>query len=98
LVKLRSIIIVNALLILLFVVTNYVIWDAVDIHPILGNAVMNPINVIVSMWGTIVDGNIERIDGMSILPNLPFWLFFISTAVNIYFITKLIKESKINKQ
>jgi len=98
LVKLRSIIIVNALLILLFVVTNYVIWDAVDIHPILVNAVMNPINVIVSMWGTIVDGNIERIDGMSILPNLPFWLFFISTAVNIYFITKLIKESKINKQ
>ena len=97
-VKLRSIIIVNALLILLFVVTNYVIWNAVDIHPILGNTVMNPINVIVSMWGTVVDGNVERVDGLSILPNLPFWLFFVAVAVNLYFIFKLSKKPQVQTQ
>lgn len=96
--KLTLIIVVNAVLILLFVITNYGIWNMVDIYPILGNTVMNPINVIVSMWGEVVDGEIYRVDGMGIMPNFPFWLFFISTVVNLYFILKLDKESKLNKQ
>jgi len=49
------------------------------------------------MWGDVVDGEIYRVDGMGIMPNFPFWLFFISTAVNLYFIMKLVKESKPNK-
>jgi len=97
-VKLRSIIIVNVVLILLFVVTNYGMWSMVDIHPILGNTVMNPLNVIVSMWGDVVDGEIYRVGGIRIMPNFPFWLFFISTAVNLYFISRLIKQSRSNKQ
>jgi hypothetical protein len=96
--KLTLIIVVNAVLILLFVITNYGIWNIVDIYPILGNTVMNPINVIVSMWGEVVNGEIYRADGMGIMLNFPFWLFFISTAVNLYFIVKLSKESKLNKQ
>ena len=72
-------------------------WNIVDIYPILGNTIMNPINVIVSMWGEVVDGKIYRADGMGIMPNFPFWLFFLSTAVNMYFITKL-QRSKETKQ
>ena len=97
-IRFRSIIIVNVVLVLLFVASNFVVWDAVDIHPVLGNTVMNPINVIVSMWGTVVDGNIERVDGMSILPNLPFWIFFVALAVNLYFIFKLSKKQQIQTQ
>ena len=96
--KLTTVIVVNAVLILLFVITNYGIWDMVHIYPILGYTVMNPINVIVSMWGEVVDGEIYRADGMGIMPNFPFWLFFVSTAVNLYFIVKLSKESKLSKQ
>jgi hypothetical protein len=93
----KQMIFVNILLILLFLIANYAMWNIVDIYPILGNTIMNPINVIVSMWGEVVDGEIHRADGMGIMPNFPFWLFFISTAVNIYFITKL-QRSKETKQ
>jgi hypothetical protein len=96
--KLTLIIVVNVVLILLFVITNYAMWNMVDTYPILGHTVMNPLNVIASMWGEVVDGEIYRADGMGIMPNFPFWLFFISTAVNLYFIAKLNKESKLNKQ
>ncbi len=96
--KLTLIVVVNVVLILLFVVTNYGMWNMVDTYPILGHTVMNPINVIVSMWGEVVDGEIYRISGIGIMPNFPFWLFFVSTAVNLYFIVKLSKESKLSKQ
>ena len=93
----KQMIFVNILLILLFLIANYAMWNIVDIYPILGNTIMNPINVIVSMWGEVVDGKIYRADGMGIMPNFPFWLFFLSTAVNMYFITKL-QRSKETKQ
>jgi hypothetical protein len=90
--KITLIIIVNAVLILLFVITNYVMWNMVDTYPILGYTVMNPLNVIASMWGEVVNGEIHRINGIGIMPNFPFWLFFISTVVNLYFIVKLTKK------
>jgi type III secretory pathway component EscV len=48
------------------------------------------------MWGDVVDGEIYRIDGMGIMPNFPFWLFFVAIAVNIYFIfcLQISKEAK----
>ena len=91
-IRLRSIIIVNAVLILLFVASNYGIWDMVNSNTHLGHTSMNAVNIVESMWGDVVDGNIERINGLSILPNLPFWLFFVTVAVNLYFIFKLSKK------
>ena len=91
-IRLRSIIIVNAVLILLFVASNYGIWDMVNSNTHLGHTSMNAINIVESMWGDVIDGNIERINGLSILPNLPFWLFFVTVAVNLYFIFKLSKK------
>ena len=84
--KLTLIVVVNVVLILLFVVTNYGMWNMVDTYPILGHTEMNPLNVIASMWGEVVDGEIYRVEGFRIMPNFPFWLFFVSTAVNLYFI------------
>jgi hypothetical protein len=95
--KLTLIIIVNAVLILLFVITNYSMWNMVDTYPILGHTVMNPLNVIASMWGEVVDGEIYRVQGLRIMLNYPFWLFFVSTAINLYFIVKLNKETKPKK-
>ena len=91
-IRFRSIIIVNAALILLFVASNYVVWDMVNSNTHLGHTSMNAINIVESMWGDVIDGNIERINGLSILPNLPFWLFFVTVAVNLYFIFKLSKK------
>jgi hypothetical protein len=92
--RFRSIIIVNAVLILLFIVANYAVWDMVNSNTHLSNTVMNPINVIESMWGDVVDGKVERIDGLNIMPNFPFWLFFVAIAVNLYFINILSKSDK----
>ena len=93
----RSIVIVNVVLVLLFVVANYGIWTMVNSNNHLDYTTMNPINVIESMWGDVVDGKIYRIDGMGILPNFPFWIFFIAIAVNLYFIYRL-QRSKETKQ
>jgi hypothetical protein len=90
--RFRSIIIVNAVLILLFIVANFAVWDMVNSNTHLGNTVMNPINVVESMWGDVVDGKVERIGGFSIMPNFPFWLFFAAIAVNLYFIYNLSKK------
>jgi hypothetical protein len=95
--KLTTVIVVNVILILLFVLTNYGMWNMVDTYPILGHTVMNPLNVIASMWGEVVDGEIHRVQGLRIMLNFPFWLFFVSTAINLYFIVKLNKETKLTK-
>ena len=94
-IRFRSIIIVNAALILLFVASNYVVWDMVNSNTHLGHTSMNAINIVESMWGDVIDGNIERINGLSILPNLPFWLFFVAVALNLFFIYKLSRASKV---
>jgi hypothetical protein len=90
--RFRSIIVVNAVLILFFIVANYAVWDMVNSNTHLGNTVMNPINIIESMWGDVIDGKVERIGGLSIMPNFPFWLFFVAIAVNLYFIYNLSKK------
>ncbi len=90
--RFRSIIIVNAVLIMFFIVANYAVWNMVNSNTHLGNTIMNPINVIESMWGDVVDGKGERIGGLSIMPNFPFWLFFATIAVNLYFIYNLSKK------
>ena len=80
---------VNALLIFSFLIANYALWNMVNSNTHLGHTVMNPLNVIESMWGDVVDGEIYRIDGMGIMPNFPFWLFFVAIAINMYFIFRL---------
>ena len=87
------VIVVNALLILLFLIANYAMWNMVNSNTHLGHTTMNPLYVIESMWG-VVDGKIYRIDGMGIMPNLPFWLFFVTIAVNFYFIYKLQRSNE----
>jgi hypothetical protein len=85
----KLMIMVNALLIFLFLIANYALWNMVNSNTHLGHTVMNPLNVIESMWGDVVEGEIYRIDGMGIMPNFPFWLFFVAIAINMYFIFRL---------
>jgi hypothetical protein len=92
--SLRTILAVNVVLILLFVVSNYALWDMLNSYTHLGRTVMNPLNVILSMWGDVVDGNIERISGLKIFPNFPFWIFFLTVAINLLFIYQLKKDDK----
>lgn len=93
--KLRNIFVINAVLLLLFVLANYAVWDMVNSNTHLGHTSMNPINIVESMWGDVVDGNVERIDGLSIMFNFPFWLFFVSVAVNLFFIFKQNKKANV---
>ena len=85
----KLMLIVNVLLILLFVLANYAMWNMVNSNTHLGHTTMNPLNIIESMWGDVVEGKIYRIDGMGIMRNFPFWIFFVAIAVNLYFIYRL---------
>jgi len=91
----RTIIIINSLLVLLFIAVNYGIWSQFNSN---GNALgfsrWNPFWITDIHSGVLVNGNWMALSGMVIFPNFPFWLFFISTAINLYFVYKLTKDKE----
>jgi hypothetical protein len=91
--KLLPVILVNSVLALLFIYLNYSIWNEVN-----GS---NGILLITSHWGPIgisashysyANGLLHQSLGIYWYYNFPYWLFFISTAVNLYFIAKFARN------
>jgi hypothetical protein len=92
--KILPVITVNVLLVLLFIYFNYSIWTEVN-----GS---NGILLIASHWGPIgisaphysyFNGVLNQSLGIYWYYNFPYWLFFVSTAVNLYFIAKLQEQN-----
>jgi hypothetical protein len=82
------ILLVNTLLAISFVYINFSIWDNMNRQDLIsGN--WNPFTI--SFVGKAVVNNELPLatDGLFINPNYPFWLFFLSTTVNLFFIFKL---------
>jgi hypothetical protein len=94
--KLLPVILVNALLILLFVYSSYYIYSTVNLRIEDNNFYIkgcqwNPLNV---HWTdfSYVNGHFAQTNAIFDIPNFPYWLFFISTAVNLYFIVRLARN------
>ncbi len=97
--QLKTVIIVNFLLILFFVSVNYGIWNEFSSHiEALGFTRMGPVWIEHTLSGAFFNGNWVGIGGTVMMLNWPFWLFFISTAVNLYFIVRLSKRNVDKKE
>ena len=94
--KLSTIVLLNVILMLLFVLTSYSIANDLNSRP---NALISvhwnffgwsEINYV----GTLVNGNFIAVGSPSLFVDFPFWLFFVSTAINIAYIVKLLNEQE----
>lgn len=98
--KLLPVIIANAVLILLFIYSNSLIWGMVNgtsISHFNGNY---NYNLVTSQWNpfevearhfSYYNGNFGTVAGIFSSYNFPYRLFFVSTAVNLYFIARMAK-------
>jgi len=97
-----AVIIVNVLFVLFFVYINYSIWTYVNSnfnsYNNLGTIQMNPTWISGYIAGWLINGTFTPTGYFLSAPNLPFSLFFVSTAINLIFIFYfvLIKETKQN--
>ena len=97
-----TVIIVNISLVLFFVYINYNVWNYFNSNfnnnNNLGTIQMNPTWISGYVAGYLSKGNFIPTGYFLSAPNLPFWLFFVSTAINLifmfYFVS--IKETKQN--
>ncbi|MDR1993342.1 MAG: hypothetical protein LBQ98_07625 [Nitrososphaerota archaeon] len=44
--------------------------------------------------GAFIDGQFNPVGSSTAYVNFPFWLFFISTVINLAYITKLLNDQK----
>jgi len=86
----RMAIVANSLLALAFVLSSFyimfVLRGAYEQFPYTSVS-LTPFMVIYFLR-SFYDGNIVTISGMFQIPNYPFFLFFLSTAINLYIILK----------
>ena len=90
--KLGPVIIVNALLVLLFIYSSYSLWSLVNgsTNTFFITSHWNPIGV-TALHYDYYNGTIVQSLGIYFNYNFPYWLFFVSTAVNLYFIARFAK-------
>ncbi len=98
--KIAIIVTLNAILVLFFAWTSYAI--AYNLN--------NPPNTLLSVhsdffgWisinhaGYLENGNYVPFGASTLMINYPFWLFFASTAINLGYIVKLLKEQEPKKK
>ena len=87
-------VVTNILLALLFVYSNFSLWSFVNAeYPYLIASHWSPLGISAPHY-VITDGSFAMVQTVFLYFNFPFWLFFISIAVNLYFILKLSKEAK----
>ncbi len=94
--KLSTILVVNVVLILLFVGTSYAIANDFNSHPSdLLHVHWNFFGLInIVHEGYLVNGNYYGIGAYDLFYDFPFWLFFVSTAVNLFFIILVLRKKE----
>jgi hypothetical protein len=87
---------INAILILFFVSSSYAIANDFNSNP---NDLLHVnwnffglINIVHE--GYLVNGNYQPTVAYDTFYDIPFWLFFVSTAVNLFFIILLIRQKE----
>ncbi len=92
-------IITNILLALLFLYSNFTLWDLVNGNSttLLITSHWNPLKV-TAMHHSYVNGIFSTAQTVFSYDNTPFWIFFILLAVNLFFLLKLSKDKVSNLQ
>ena len=97
--KLSLILAVNAAIMLLFVWTSYSLTSDFSTYP--NDLVMVHWNYFglfdIYHAGGLVNGNFVPTGAHVLVFDFPFWLFFVSTAVNLIFIVLLLKNKEQKK-
>lgn len=92
--KLSAILAVNAIIVLLYVASSYAITSDFSKYP--NELVMVRWNYFgyfdIYHAGGLVNGNFVATGAHDLFVDFPFWLFFISSAVNLLFIVKLVTK------
>ena len=93
--QLRTIITVNFILVLLFVYADYSIGNIFNRYPdSLYSIQWSPFLIQYNLAGSFVNGNWVAVGGFGDLINFSFCLFFVSTAVNLLFIVRIVREKE----
>lgn len=87
--EIRAIIVFNVALALFYCWYNFFMWAEFNSHEFVKSHWD-----ILSVWVTLGPG----VKGIVIMFNVPFWLFWVSMAVNMYYIVKLQKSKETQKQ
>jgi hypothetical protein len=94
--KLDPILTANAILIGLFIWTSYLLTNQFSSHPnellyvhwnLLGTSS-------ITYAGTIIGGTFIASGATALFIDFPFWLFFITTAINLAYIVKLLRRTE----
>jgi len=85
-------IITNILLALLFIYSNFTLWDLVNgsSTTLLITSHWNPL-LVTAMHHSYVNGIFSTAQTVFSYDNTPFWIFWIVIVANLYFIVKLSK-------
>lgn len=91
-----AVVAINAILILLFVSSSYSIANDFNSHPTdLLHVNWNFFGLInIVHEGYLVNGNYYPIVAYDSFYDFPFWLFFVSTGVNLFFIILLLRQKE----
>jgi hypothetical protein len=93
--QLRPIIIINFILVLIFVYADYSIGNIFNRYPdSLYSINWSPFLIQYNLAGAFVNGNWVAVGAFGDMVNFPFWLFFVSTVVNLFFIVRLVREKE----
>jgi hypothetical protein len=91
--KLLPPILVNAILSLFFVITNFSIWSELGSGNYLRYINFNLATITDYHVGILGPNNqFNMLSGIVLMFNYPFWLFFVAIAVNLYLIARLAKN------
>ncbi len=92
--KLGAILLINAIIVLFFVWSSYAIASDFSKYP--NELVMVHWNFFglfdIYHAGGLVNGNFVATGAHDLFYDFPFWLFFVSTAVNLLFIVMLLRR------
>ncbi len=97
--KLRTILLINIILILLFVYADYSIGNEFNSYPdSLYYIHWNPFLIQYNLAGSFVNGNWVAVGALGEMINFPLILFFASTAINLFFIIKMVRNNEKQEQ
>lgn len=84
----------NLILTALFILSSLLLWNQINGngHSLIVSSHWNPLTVVATHYGYTVSGDFVAGLGIFQYYNLPFWIFFVAIAVNLYFIYKLSKK------
>jgi hypothetical protein len=91
-------IIVNTLLVLLFVYSNYGIWNEFNNYNGLSTVRMTPFLIQDYHAGGFSNGNFIATGAFILMTNTPFWIYFVSIAINLVIIFYLIASKEIKQK